>query len=60
MAERPQPSNEPIDAAALDRPALATLKPGTRVTNVNGTTSIWKVVRAGILKRVTEGEAADA
>ena len=58
--ERPTPSSEPIDASALDRESLSSLKVGTRVTNINGTTSIWRVMRPGILKRITEGEAADA
>ncbi len=45
---------DPIDASELDRRALSSLKVGTLVTNINGTSSVWRVVaKGGVLKRVS-------
>lgn len=55
-----QTGYEPVDAEALDRAALSALKVGSQVTNINGTSSVWKVVRPGVMKRVSVGEASDA
>jgi hypothetical protein len=58
---RPDTALNPIDASTLDRKALSSLKVGAHVTNINNTSSIWKVVRAGgVLKRITNGEPNEA
>jgi hypothetical protein len=53
MTDVPTDLREPENE---DKP-LSAFVPGEHITGINGTDSVWRVVKPGVLKRVVDGGA---